>query len=430
MRLRDRLLKGTVLNLIAVVFNQGSTFAVNIVVARILMKQGFGEYAIVQSTLLTMSTLSQLATGYTAAKYVAEYRTVDPLRAGRIMGVCARVSVVMAIVGTILLIAMAPWLADTMLKAPHLEFALIIGSGFIFFSSINGYQTGALSGLEAYRSLVKAGVISGIVTVAVISLCAWYEGLNGAILGLGVSAFFRFAIHHRWLRIESRVQGIKPKYRGNLSQERTVILKFAIPAAMAGYYSIPMIWFGNSILVRQPGGYEEMASYAVAINIKSLLLFAPIVISSVVSSILNNIKGSGNKSQYMFLYKYNVAFVFLTTLTTALVLGAFSTHVLGIFGKGFIAGKTILLIVLASGVFEAVTGSIYQLIQNAGRLWLSFISINLPLGPLFLISAFFLIPIHGAIGLGIANVIMTFLSLFLTAILAYYINRRENLGTQ
>lgn len=63
MRLRDRLIKGTTLNLIAVAFNQGSTLVANILVARILLKQMFGEYAMVQSTLLTVATLSQLATG-------------------------------------------------------------------------------------------------------------------------------------------------------------------------------------------------------------------------------------------------------------------------------------------------------------------------------------------------------------------------------
>jgi hypothetical protein len=47
MRLRDRLIKGTALNFLAVAFNQGSTLIVNIIVARILMKQSFGEYAMV-----------------------------------------------------------------------------------------------------------------------------------------------------------------------------------------------------------------------------------------------------------------------------------------------------------------------------------------------------------------------------------------------
>ena len=152
-RLRDRLIKGTALNLIAVAFNQGSTLIVNIIVARILMKQSFGEYAMVYGTVLTASTLAQLAMGYTATKYIAEFRSSDPERAGRIMGLCVTISALMAGAGTILLIAIAPWLAGTILKAPHLAIALMIGSGFLFFSSINGYQTGALSGLEAYGGL-------------------------------------------------------------------------------------------------------------------------------------------------------------------------------------------------------------------------------------------------------------------------------------
>src|SRR4030042_25360 len=133
MRLRERLIKGTALNFIACAFNQVSTLIVNIIVARILLKQSFGEYAMVQSTLLTVAALSQLATGYTASKYIAEYRSSDPEGAGRIMGLCALVSAVMAGVGTILLVAIAPWLADAVLKAPHLAFALMIGSGFFFF---------------------------------------------------------------------------------------------------------------------------------------------------------------------------------------------------------------------------------------------------------------------------------------------------------
>ena len=192
------------------------------------MKQSFGEYAMVQSTLLTVATLSQLATGYTASKYIAEYRSSDPERAGRIMGLCALVSALMAGVGAFLLIAIAPWLAEAVLKAPHLAFALMIGSGFLFFSSINGYQIGALSGLEAYGGLAKAGVASGIVAVAAISLGAWWGGLNGTLIGLSISAFVRCAIHNRWLRLETRVQGIKPRVPGQSESGKGNDLKICV----------------------------------------------------------------------------------------------------------------------------------------------------------------------------------------------------------
>jgi len=427
MRLRDRLIKGTTMNLIAVAFNQGSTFVVNIIVARILMKESFGEYAMVQSTLLTVAGLSQLAIGYTASKYIAEYRSSDPEKTGRIMGLCAIVSAVMAGVGAFMLIAIAPWLAGAMLQAPHLAFGLMIGSGFLFFSAINGYQTGALSGLEVFGSLAKAGVASGIVAVAAISLGAWWGGLNGTLIGLSITAFVRCAIHNRWLRLESRVQGITPQYRGSLSQEKSIVFKFALPAAIAGYYSMPMFWLANSFLVRQPGGYGEMALYAATVNIKGLVLFTPAVINGVMSSILNHMKGGDSRHWYNHLYKFNVLLTFLVALAVALILGVFGDFFLGMFGKNFTAARTILLVILVSSIFETTGGAIHQYVQNRARMWLSFIFINLPVVLIFVILAFFMVPKLGALGLGIANVIMTTLQFFATGVLAYYINRREKL---
>jgi O-antigen/teichoic acid export membrane protein len=407
------------MNLVAVAFNQGSTLIVNIIVARILLKQGFGEYAMVQSTLLTVAILSQLATGYTASKYIAEYRSSDPERAGRIMGMCALVSVLMAGVGALLLIAMAPWLAGTMLKAPHLAFALMIGSGFLFFSSINGYQTGALSGLEAYGSLAKAGVASGIVAVAAISLGAQWGGLNGTLIGLSISALVRCAIHNRWLRFENRVQGINPKYRGSFSQEKAVIRNFALPAAIAGYYSMPMIWLANSFLVRQPGGYGEMGLYASSSSVRMLVLFIPQVINNVSLSILNNIKGIGDVQRYKRVYRSNVFVVFLVTLTGGLVIGFFGDTILGIFGKDFSGGKTILQVLMISTVFEGVAVSLYQHLQAHGKIWSSFFLINIPREAVFVCLAFTLVPVRGAVGLSMAYTLCWLLAFLVICILVY-----------
>ena len=425
MRLRDRLIKGTVLNLIAVAFNQGSTLIVNIIVARILLKQSFGEYAMVQSTLLTVAALSQLATGYTASKYIAEYRSSDPEGAGRIMGLCALVSALMAGVGVILLIAIAPWLADAVLKAPHLAFALMIGSGFLFFSVINGYQTGALSGLEAYSGLAKAGVASGIVAVAAISLGAWWGGLNGTLIGLSISAFVRCVMHNKWLRIETRAQGIKPEYRGSLSQEKAVILKFALPAAIVGCYTMPMIWLANSFLVRQPGGYGEMALYSAANNLRIIVLFLPNVMNSVGLSVLNNEKAKGDLNHYNRVFRSNVLYIFLVSLGGALVMGIFGQPILLLFGKDFAAGHFLLWLLLAASLFEGLSLALYQYVQSKAKIWPAIFSINVPREAFLVGAAYYLVQSFGGAGLAAAYLGSTILGLILHFSLVAILHRKE-----
>ena len=69
--LHSRFQTGVAFNLVGTFFNQGSTFVVNIVVANLLGRQIFGEYAIVQNTLVAVSVFVQLGIGYVATKYVA-----------------------------------------------------------------------------------------------------------------------------------------------------------------------------------------------------------------------------------------------------------------------------------------------------------------------------------------------------------------------
>jgi Na+-driven multidrug efflux pump len=199
-----------------------------------------------------------------------------------------------------------------------------------------------------------------------------------------------------------------------------------LPAAIAGYYSMPMFWLANSFLVRQSDGYGEMAFYVAATNIKSILLFMPSVINSVTSSLLNNIKGSEKRQQYENLFKFNVLVIFLISSITAFILGIFGGFFLEMFGNNFIAAKPILVIVLVSGVFESTAAAIYQRIQNHGMIWLSLIFMNIPVVFLFVITAYCVVPSMGAFGLGIASLVMTLLQLFITKGLAYYIAKQKS----
>jgi O-antigen/teichoic acid export membrane protein len=424
-RIRDRLIKGTTLNLIAVAFNQGSTLIINILVARILLKQIFGEYAMVQSTLLTASTLSQFAIGGTASKYIAEYRSCDPQRCGRIMGLCSLVSVLMAGVGALLLIALAPWLASNMLKAPHLANALMIGVGFLFFSSINGYQTGVLSGLEAYGGLAKAGVISGIIAVVAISLGALWGGLNGTLVGLSISAFIRCAIHNRWLRIETRRESITLQYGGRLSQEKEIIFKFALPLITSTFYSMPMIWIVNSFLFRQLGGKGEMALFSAANNIRILVLFLPGVMNNVSLSVLNNEKLKRDVIHFNRVFRFNVLHIFLVSLGGVLVFGIFGRSILLFFGKDFEAGQLILWLLLVTSLFEGLSIALYQYVQSNANMWLSFFYINLPRESFLVGVAYYLVQSYGGLGLAMAYMSSSILALIFIFSLVVMLYRKR-----
>src|SRR5258708_35850942 len=83
--------------LFAQVFGRMAGFLAAIGLARILPIEGFGAYALLQSTLLMLQAVAMFGLGTTSTKYVAELRHRDRERTGRIIMFCLAVSAAIGI---------------------------------------------------------------------------------------------------------------------------------------------------------------------------------------------------------------------------------------------------------------------------------------------------------------------------------------------
>ena len=401
--LRSRFQTGIAYNAIGAVFNQGSTFAVNIIVANLLGREVFGEYSMIQSTLATLALLAQLALGYTATKYVAEFRSTDPQRAGRILGMLMVLSASVAAVAALALLCLSGWLADSILKAHALGPVLAIGSGVLLFTVLNGLLMGALVGLEGYRSLARALVLSGIGYLAFCTGLAWQAGLKGAVIGLAISGFVQFVLLSAALLTQCSVQGIQIRCTG-IMQERPILLKFALPAALSGFTTMPALWLASAFLVRQPNGYSQMALYSASFSLMTACLFLPSIVNTVGMSLINHHRATGRDSEYRRTFWINLSVSTTIGVFATCVLALFGRDILRLFGKDFNDGYTVLLILLVATIVQCISVALYQIIQSQARMWLSFLAVSLPRDLLVVILAYALIPAHGAIGFAAAYV--------------------------
>ena len=92
--LRARFAKGAFWSLVGVAIGQGLALAAFIVAARRLGKVGFGELGMIRSTVGMFGVFAGFGLGFTATKHVAELRTSDPNRTGRIIGLSAVAAVI------------------------------------------------------------------------------------------------------------------------------------------------------------------------------------------------------------------------------------------------------------------------------------------------------------------------------------------------
>src|SRR4029453_12131551 len=103
--------RGAFWSLSGTLISRGLALLASILVARVLGKVGFGELGIIQSSVGMFGTFAGFGLGLTATKHVAEFRTKDPARAGRIISLSSLVSWMTGGVMAGLLFVLAPWLA-------------------------------------------------------------------------------------------------------------------------------------------------------------------------------------------------------------------------------------------------------------------------------------------------------------------------------
>jgi len=427
--LLSRLLTGTFWNGVSLALNQAGAFVGSVVVARLLGPIAFGQYAIVLTTLLSVAVLAQTGLAFAATKYIAEFRTVDPARTGRIVGLCAIFGPAVAVVFALSMAIAAPWVARPVLGSQSLAAPLAIGAVFVIFYAANSYQVGALTGLERYRALAAPAAVCTLLTVIFVGLGAKYGGVTGAIAGLSFATGIRWYLHQRALKTEFRKAGIAVSTQG-IWQELPLLYSFAIPAALSGYLMIPALWLTNAWLVRQPDGYAHLAQYMAAQTLRLMVMFVPLLMNSVGLSVLNNVRRGNAAGSYASVHRMNRIALTGSTAVAAWLVAACGYYILRIFGRGFASsGNSVLWILLAAAVVESASLGYFQTIQAAGRMWLALFTIAIPWQATFVASAFFLVPRFGAAGLAgayLAGMSVALVATAITAGLTAKDSRRKN----
>jgi O-antigen/teichoic acid export membrane protein len=420
---RQRLLKGVLWNLVSTLSLQGSMLITGALVARIIGIEDFGIYALMMSTLMTLTGVAQGSSGIVATKFVAEGLADQPQRVAGVLRMCAVATAASGICCASLLWATAPIIADELLHKPVVEPYLRLVAFAVVFQVLIAYQHGALQGFGAFKRLGIASSMVGLLHLVVSVLGAAISGLEGAVQGLVVAAIGRALIAHFALRQTLAEYGIQRASKVN-RDELHMVWSFALPSTLAGFVTLPCIWAVTLMVARQPNGLAWIALFSVAHQIKQAVLQLPAMLNVVAFSALSRAKGQGDAKSFrkIFLSSLTVSFVFVAFI--ALIISALAPEVLSLFGSNFVEGVGLLRILLLAAVLETIASFVYQLVQSRGLMWHSFFIIALPRDVGYLALVAIGLTIWGLMGAGLAYLFTQVIGLMLTIFLLHLTRTR------
>jgi len=398
------------------VCNQGSTLLSNLAIANVLGRVAFGEYAIVLSTVQAATALAGLGIGYTATRYIAEWRHRDPVRTGKLLGMFSRIAWITGFAALGLLSVASTNLANGILRAPALGTSLAIAAATALFMVRNSFLLGALAGFEAFRRIGMAGVSTGAVYLLATIGGARIQGVSGAAIGLLVSALAQSLILSWMLHKEKRAQSV-PNLAAPFAEERNLLLRFAVPAALSGLTSVPVLWAIQALVARSPFGFEAVAGYAAGLNFLTVVLFVPTIVNSVAMPWINRRRALAGGAGFRNALRTNLLLTATITGAAVVLLALIGRPLLGLYGSDFRNDYAAVLVLLVAALPEALTIALNQSLQARERMWRALVGINLPRDLIILIAAGLLVPRYGALGAAGAYFVGRSVGLFMIAVM-------------
>ena len=341
--LRARFVSGAIWSVVGVGLSQGLGFVAYVLTARFLGQRAFGELGMIQSTVGMFGIFAGLGLGLTATKHVAEFRSADPTRAGRIIGISMVAAVVTGGLVAAALALAAPQLAASALGASEFVVELRLGCLLLLFNAINGVQTGALSGFEAFRRVAWTSAIRGILNFVFLFGGVYFGGLRGAVIGLVLTAFSGLLINHVALQSEADACGMRITYRDFQPDELLILWKFSLPAFLSGAMVAPASWWVRAMLVHQPGGYAELGIFTAASRFQEVLAVAGETLGVAFLPILAS-KEAARSERFQ---RTNLLFSWILGIGPAVILIAFPEISTILFGRQYAGVEMSRTVVLA-----------------------------------------------------------------------------------
>jgi O-antigen/teichoic acid export membrane protein len=407
----------------ASVASRAFNFIAFAIAARILGREVFGALSLIQGTVMMFGLVGAVGFGVTASKYVGQLRETDPARVGRILGLAAVSSTVAGCMLAVGVACFAKVLAVHALGRASLATPLILGSAIVFLNAVSAYQTGALSGFEAFKLTAKINLWSGLITLPLVAIGTWRYGLNGALVGLIISSAFSCIASEVAVRIVCRQHQVKIDI-WNSWREAGVAFHFALPALLTSFVVAPSCWFAGTLLAKQPHGFSQLGLFGAADRWRTLIMFLPTAIFGSILPILSNLQAAGDHAGMKKLCRTNLLVSIAITALPAFVLSLFPRFFMTVFGAQYREGSAVLMVLAFTAIPQSLNTLLGQrlILQS---MWTR-LGFDCVLAVVTLFAACLWVPRLGGLGLAFANI--TAYTTVALALMIYLSRRRPRAG--
>jgi capsular exopolysaccharide synthesis family protein len=355
--------RGGSLNLVGAVCNQVALLGVTLLLARRLGRADVGLYAQAYAFLALLAPLAVAGLGVGMTRFVAVHlaeRDVGGVRGTVRLGLTLGTASA-AVLGATLYVA-APWLVEVAFRDPELVMPLRFVSLALPAAAFTDV---ALAATQGYRTMKPFAVIGLILEPVlrmglVLVLLVQGMGLRGVMTAVLASHLVTAVLAGMALR---RVMG-RPSAAATYRPRE--LLRFSVMSWLASFASTGLIW-ADILLLGLFTRSTEVGVYSVATRLVHLATFVMLPINAAFAPRIADLYHRGRTESLRRTYGVAASWIIRLSLPAFVILVVFPGELLAFFGRGFMVGAAV-TVVLAVGKFvDAATGPCGLMLNMSGR---------------------------------------------------------------
>ncbi|NJK47249.1 flippase [Candidatus Gracilibacteria bacterium] len=398
------LARGAVSSFILKVLGMGLAFGVQVVAARWLGAERYGNYVYVIAWMNFLVLLGKLGFDSTSVRFIAAYCGQQEWGLLRgFLNYSSRI-IVVASVGAAFCLGFGAWLFRSQISTEVLYSFWIASAMLPAMTALTIQESRLLALRKVWQAQLPQVILRPLfLLIGLALLTIGVKQLNESIFmaltlaatvgSLGIITLFFKKLMPKEINLAKTQFNAKEWLR--MSQAMVLVSGFTLILAQSD-----IVMIGSLV------GSKETGLYTVAAKIAGLLIFPLVAINSILAPLVADLYTQQNRQELQRIVSLGLQCVFLSTLSITIVLTIWGKTILSSFGAEFFSGYPILLILIVGQLINAMAGPVSLLLNMTGyhndatKVLAVSATLNIILNAI-------LIPSYGSVGASVATVIST-----------------------
>ncbi|PMG97746.1 oligosaccharide flippase family protein [Vibrio breoganii] len=370
-------LKSSAIHIIGSGLSRLIIYMTGLIVASSLGAELYGKFSFIQSSLITLGTISIVGLSTSSNYFCNKYEDTK-----------LELNVIAVIFSLVISLAIIVLFFSTLLQY-NLDWPLAL---CVLSIALFGVVQGLLIGKKKILALSIVNLISSLVFF-MLTLVGKPKTSEIAVWYFEIYRYFLFLLGFITLSLclKGKLGNWSFKKQKELFKE---VIYFTIPLAFSSIMVAPILWVGNYILVQQVNGNESLGIYNIGYQLYLILIFVPSVLSPLIFSYFS----SNNVSM-----KDTILVNMVSVLLSILVIDLFSSYVFDFLGANFSESKSLTKYFYITAFIYSLNTVVGQRIISKGRTKFSLL-FNLVWGLTYIVCVFYF-KNYGALALAVSLMI-------------------------